>query len=163
MITIVTMEPSHWPDVKRIYQEGIKTKQATFETEAPEWEQWNSAHLKTCRLVALEEKKVLGWAALSPVSGRCVYGGVAEVSVYLDSEARGKGLGKKMLAQLIIESEANNLWTLQSGIFPENIASVKMHTDNGFRVVGNRVRIGQLDGVWKDTILLERRSTKNGI
>ena len=157
------MLPEHWPSVKKIYQEGIATGNATFQTTAPEWEEWDAAHVKKSRLVSIEHNNVLGWAALTAVSGRCVYGGVAEVSVYVAADARGKGVGKKLLQALIDESEKNNFWTLQAGIFPENESSIKIHTGCGFRIIGRREKIGQMDGVWRDTLLLERRSTITGI
>jgi L-amino acid N-acyltransferase YncA len=163
MVTIDTMLPTDWRQVKSIYEEGIKTGNATFEMSAPEWAVWDKGHLQEARIIAKENGDVLGWAALSPVSGRCVYAGVAEVSVYITSAARGKGLGKQLLQKLVEESEANNLWTLQAGIFPENIASIKIHEDCGFRVIGKRERIGKMDGVWRDTLLLERRSDKVGL
>ncbi len=157
------MLPQHWEDVKRIYEEGIGTGNATFQTAAPEWEEWNKAHLQTCRLIAVENDKLLGWAALTPVSDRCVYAGVAEVSVYIAEAARGKGMGKQLLRALINESEQHNLWTLQAGIFPENTGSIKIHEACGFRIIGKRERIGKMNGVWRDTILLERRSNTVGI
>ena len=163
MISIEKMQPGHWQQVKTIYEDGIKTGNATFEISAPEWEAWDKAHMQQCRFVAVENEKVLGWAALVPVSGRCVYAGVAEVSVYVSDEARGKGLGKLLLQKLVEESEANDLWTLQAGIFPENIASITIHQSNGFRIIGTRERIGRLNGIWRDTLLLERRSGKVGI
>ena len=163
MIAIEEMLPEHWLQVSVIYEDGIKTGNATFETAAPEWNSWDHSHLQQCRFVAFEDDKILGWAALSPVSGRCVYAGVAEVSVYINSEARGKGLGKQLLQKLIEESEVSNLWTLQAGIFPENIASIKIHEACGFRIVGKRERIGQMNGIWRDTLLLERRSDKVGV
>ena len=160
-IFALTME--HWPDVKRIYEEGIATGNATFQTSAPEWEEWNNAHLITCRWVATENNEVLGWAALTPVSGRCVYAGVAEVSVYVAAAARGKGVGKQLLQALINESEQHNLWTLQAGIFPENAASIKIHEACGFRIIGTREKIGKMNGGWRDTVLLERRSHIIGV
>ena len=163
MTSFEKMQFSHWQEVKTIYEEGIQTGQATFELSVPEWEIWDEAHLKECRIIAKEDDKVLGWAALSPVSGRCVYAGVAEVSVYISTASRGKGLGKQLLQKLITESEANNLWTLQAGIFPENIASVKIHEDCGFRIIGKRERIGKMSDTWRDTLLLERRSGKVGV
>src|SRR5882672_6392213 len=123
MISIEKMQPEHWQQVKTIYEDGIKTGNATFEISAPEWEAWDKAHMQQCRFVAVENEKVLGWAALVPVSGRCGYAGVAEISVYVSADARGKGSGKLLLQKLVEESEANYLWTLQAGIFPENIAS----------------------------------------
>ena len=160
---IMPLLPNNWQQVKSIYESGIAKGMATFETKAPEWEQWNNSHLPFARLVAVENNKVIGWAALSPVSNRCVYGGVAEVSVYIAPEQRGKGVGKKLLQQLITESEANGIWTLQAGIFAENTPSAKLHESVGFRLVGYREKIGQLGSEWKNTILMERRSTKVGI
>ncbi len=160
---IIKMTSEHWPHVKAIYENGIATGQATFQTSSPEWEEWDSAHVKACRLVAIENDRVIGWAALTAVSGRCVYAGVGEVSVYVDESARGKGVGKALLKELIQESEDHNFWTLQAGIFPENIASIKIHESTGFRIIGTREKIGQMNGVWRDTILLERRSMAVGI
>ena len=163
MIEIIEMTAPHWGEVKRIYLEGIATGQATFQTSAPDWEQWDSSHLASCRLVAVEKGQVLGWAALTPVSGRCVYAGVAEVSVYVAANARGKGVGKKLLAALVTESEKHGIWTLQAGIFPENVASIQLHLKSGFRMIGTRERIGKMNGEWRDTALLERRSKLIGI
>ena len=160
---IRSMIPSDWEAVARIYAEGIATGYATFEQEIPSWENWDKNHLKDCRLVAEENNAVLGWAALSPVSSRCVYGGVAEVSVYVGDEARGKGIGKALMLDLIESSEAVGLWTLQSGIFPENTASIVLHENVGFRKIGVRERVGKLDDQWKDNVLFERRSKKVGI
>jgi L-amino acid N-acyltransferase YncA len=157
------MEPRHWNEIRRIYEEGLATGNATFQTTAPEWEEWDKAHIKTGRLVAFENGIIVGWAALTPVSGRCVYGGVAEISVYVAQTERGKGVGKYLLKSLIENSEANKFWTLQAGIFPENIASIKIHEANGFRLIGKREKIGQMNGVWRDTVLLERRSKIVGV
>lgn len=162
---IEAMTAAHWPAVRSIYAEGIATGNATFATELPTWQDWDSSHLPTCRLVALAADapdQVLGWAALTPVSGRCVYAGVAEVSVYVAAEARGLGVGKALLTALVAESEQQGLWTLQAGIFPENTASIRLHEAAGFRLVGRRERIGQLQGQWRDTVLLERRSATVG-
>jgi phosphinothricin acetyltransferase len=153
------MTPEHWPDVKRIYEEGIATGNATFQTAAPSWEEWDGSHLTHSRLVAIDGDRITGWAALTPVSGRCVYAGVAEVSVYVAETARGKGVGKQLLSRLIAESEEKGLWTLQAGIFPENKASITLHERLGFRTVGIREKIGKMNGQWRDTALLERRST----
>jgi L-amino acid N-acyltransferase YncA len=147
-----------WPMVREIYLDGLATGNASFETSAPEWEAWNGDHLKHSRLVAEADGKILGWAALSPVSGRCVYGGVAEVSVYVSAEVRGKGIGAELLNTLIKTSEENGIWTLQSGIFQENEPSIKLHEKCGFRVLGYREKIGQRDGVWRNVVLMERRS-----
>ena len=148
-----------WPQVSRIYSEGIATRQATFEPRVPAWEEWDRDHLQDCRLVARrKDGQVVGWAALSPVSGRCVYAGVASLSIYVAEAARGQGVGKALMQALIEASEQQGIWTLKTGIFPENAASIALHKSCGFREVGRRERIGQMDGVWRDTILLERRS-----
>jgi L-amino acid N-acyltransferase YncA len=160
---IDTMKENDWEQVRSIYLEGIATGDATFETEAPSWDKWNAAHISSCRLVARSGDTVRGWAALSPVSSRCVYGGVAEVSIYIGQRYRGMGLGRALLMALITESEKNGLWTLQAGIFPENQASIDLHKRCGFREVGRRERIGKMDGRWRDTVLLERRSSIVGI
>lgn len=162
-MTIQLLTEAHWPAVRAIYEAGMATGNATFETQAPAWEAWDKGHLPHSRLVALNDAgTVLGWAALSPVSGRCVYGGVAEISVYLAEEARGQGLGRQLLQALIAESEANGIWTLQAGTFEENKASIGLHTQAGFRIVGYRERIGQHHGVWRNTVQLERRSLTVG-
>jgi phosphinothricin acetyltransferase len=163
MIEIKPLEPLHWNEVRRIYEEGLHTGNATFQTSAPEWEEWDKSHIQTGRFVAIENENILGWAALTPVSGRCVYGGVAEISVYVSENARGKGVGKELLKSLIENSEANGFWTLQAGIFPENIASIRIHEATGFRIIGKREKIGKMNGQWRDTILLERRSQIIGI
>jgi phosphinothricin acetyltransferase len=156
---IEKMRPEHWPRVRAIYLEGVATGQATFETEAPVWERWDAAHLPFARLVALADGgRVAGWAALGPVSTRKVYEGVAEVSVYVGEGFRGRGLGRALLEALVRESEAAGVWTLQASVFPENAASVALHLVCGFREVGRRERVARLRGVWRDTILLERRS-----
>ncbi|MEZ2444622.1 N-acetyltransferase family protein [Chitinophaga sp. RCC_12] len=162
-MTILPMTSTHGPQVLAIYEAGISTGNATFQTTAPTWEEWDQSHLKSCRLVAAEDDRVLGWAALTPVSGRCVYAGVAEVSVYVAPDAQGKGIGKALLQTLIEQSEENNLWTLQAGIFPENTGSIKIHEACGFRIVGRRERIGKMGDTWRDTLLLERRSKKVGV
>ncbi|MGB8919163.1 MAG: N-acetyltransferase family protein [Candidatus Sulfotelmatobacter sp.] len=160
---ILPMQPENWPAVREIYREGIATGNATFESELPDWEKWDNNHRKDCRLIARKEEQVLGWAALSPVSGRRVYAGVAEVSVYVAVAARGTGVGKSLLQALIAESELHGLWTLQAGIFRENAASVALHKSCGFREVGVRQRIGKLGGTWRDVLLLERRSATIGL
>ena len=147
-----------WEEVKTIYEKGIATGNATFQTSAPAWEAWDRAHLSNCRIVGLADGKVIGWAALTPVSSRCVYAGVAEVSVYIDPDLSGKGFGLEILNRLVQLSEAAGIWTLQAGIFPENAASVRIHKKAGFRIIGNREKIGKQQGVWRDTLLLERRS-----
>jgi phosphinothricin acetyltransferase len=160
---IRTLTADDWDTVRSIYLDGLATGQATFETQAPSWTQWNNAHLPVPRLVATSEECVLGWAALSPVSARAVYVGVAEVSVYVDKDSRGKGVGKALFAALIAESEKNGIWTLQASVFPENVASIALHRACDFCVVGRRERIGKRNGVWRDTLLLERRSKRVGI
>jgi phosphinothricin acetyltransferase len=162
-IEIAALRSSDWESVSRIYAEGIATGHATFETAIPSWEEWDGAHLATPRLVARDAERTLGWAALSPVSGRCVYGGVAEVSVYVAAAARGRGVGRSLLEALVAQSEAAGLWTLQAGVFPENEASLAIHRLCGFREVGRRERIGKLGGVWRDVVLLERRSRVAGV
>lgn len=163
-MTIEPLSEAHWPAVKSIYEAGIATGNATFETQAPEWEAWDLAHLTHSRLVAVDEAgAVRGWAALSPVSSRCVYGGVAEISVYIAAEARGQGVGRQLLQGLIADSEAHGIWTLQAGTFEENAASIGLHTQAGFRVIGHRERIGQHHGVWRNTVQMERRSPTVGV
>ena len=153
------MNAEDWNSVASIYKQGIATGFATFETNVPDFETWDSAHLKTCRIVAIQGDEIVGWAALSPVSGRCVYGGVGEVSVYIAAKARGLGVGKLLMEQLILESEKEGLWTLQSGIFPENEASIQLHKKMGFRYIGKREKIGRtVEGIWRDNVLFERRS-----
>jgi len=161
--TIAAMQPTDWPAVERIYLEGIADGNATFETDSPGWEKWNLAHHKHSRLVAKENDQVVAWAALSPGSSRRVYRGVAEVSIYVAESAREKGIGKALFTELIRHSELNEIWTLQAGIFPENMASIALHKSCGFREVGVRVRIGQLGGQWRNTVLLERRSPIVGV
>lgn len=163
MITTRDYSPADWPDVDRIYREGIKTGLATFETEPKAQAGFEGKSVKNSALVATEDDHVLGWAVMWPVSDRCVYGGVAEVSVYVGEDARGKGVGKLLLNALITRSEELGFWTLQAGIFPENEASRAIHEACGFRVFGVRERIGKLHGVWKDNMQLERRSSINGI
>ena len=161
-LTITFMQPGDWQSVEAIYREGIRTGNATFEQQVPGWEEWNNDHLQHSRIIAKADGVVAGWAALSPVSGRCVYGGVAEVSVYVAEKFRGQKIGTGLLKELIRQSEENNIWTLQAGIFPENKSSLRIHEANGFRTVGYRERIGQMNGVWRDTVLLERRSGSIG-
>jgi len=156
-VEIVEMQPSHWRQVCEIYRQGLKTGQATFEIEVPSPEKWDARHLADARLVALADGAIAGWAALSPVSARAAYSGVAEVSVYVAERHRGQGVGRALLAELVAESEKIGIWTLQASVFPENAASVAIHRSCGFREVGRRERIGKLSGVWRDTILLERR------
>jgi phosphinothricin acetyltransferase len=160
---VAGMGASDWPEVRAIYIEGIATGDATFEKNAPEWDAWDSGHLRRCRLVARSDGGIAGWAALSAGSGRCVYGGVAEVSVYVAERARGRGIGSALLAELVAESERNGIWTLQAGIFPENEASIRAHRKAGFRVVGTRERLGAMNGRWRDVVLMERRSGVVGV
>ncbi|HET7840814.1 MAG TPA: GNAT family N-acetyltransferase [Terriglobia bacterium] len=155
---IQPLRPPDWDAVRAIYREGIETRNATFETETPTWEKWDAAHLPFARLVARGEDGVLGWAALSPVSVRQCYAGVAEASIYVAKRHWGGGIGKTLLEALIQASEARGVWTLQASIFPENAVSLALVKRYGFREVGRRERIAQLDGVWRDTLLLERRS-----
>ena len=162
-IAIKSMREQDWPSVRSIYEEGIETGNATFEQRAPEWEKWDRGHLSTCRLVARAEHEILGWAALSPVSSRCVYAGVAEVSVYVAGRARGRKIGFKLLGALVNASESEGIWTLQAGIFPENVASIELHKRHGFRIVGTRERLGCMDGLWRDVVLMERRSSVAGV
>jgi L-amino acid N-acyltransferase YncA len=163
LLVIQAMTADDWPSVKTIYEEGIATKNATFETEAPAWENWDKAHRPDCRLIARYDDEIVGWAALTPVSGRCVYAGVAEVSVYVAAVARGQGVGKALLNQLVLDSEKAGIWTLQAGIFPENSASVALHEACGFRVLGRREKLGMMDGMWRDVLLMERRSSVVGV
>jgi L-amino acid N-acyltransferase YncA len=155
------LRPQDWLDVVRIYEEGMLTGNATFETQLPSWEAWDAAHLVEHRLVATLDDEVVGWAALSPYSDRECYRGVAEESIYIAERARGLGLGRRLLGALIASAEAAGIWTLQAGIFPENEASIALHVALGFRVVGVRERLGRSRGVWRDVVLLERRSEMN--
>jgi phosphinothricin acetyltransferase len=165
------MKSQDWNSVRAIYEEGIATGNATFEMNVPEWKVWNQDHLPDCRFVAREEGEIVGWAALSPVSGRCVYAGVAEVSVYVAASARGRGIGKALLHTLVEGSENQGIWTLQAGIFPENEASIALHRSCGFRVVGRREHPGRMmpaakgaaGGAWRDVVLMERRSNVVGV
>ncbi|OIO14676.1 N-acetyltransferase [Candidatus Gottesmanbacteria bacterium CG11_big_fil_rev_8_21_14_0_20_37_11] len=157
------LTPKDWGQIIRIYLEGIKTGNATFEVEVPGFRKWDRSHIPNCRIVARYNDVILGYAVLSPVSSRCVYRGVAEVSIYIGEEYRRKGVGKQLLEKLISLSESKGYWTLQAGIFPENIASIKLHKKCGFREVGRREKIGKMkDGRWRDVILMERRSKITG-
>lgn len=162
--------PADWPRVSEIYREGIESGNATFATTVPEWDEWNESRHPTVRIVVVdavddvEDGRVIGFATVSPVSKRPVYAGVAEVMVYVAASARGRGVGSRLLAALVAESEAAGIWTLQAGIFPENVASIRAHERVGFRLIGRHERIGHFhDGRWRDTVLLERRSTVVGI
>jgi phosphinothricin acetyltransferase len=159
---IEAMIPAHWEQVRAIYLEGVATGLATFEVEAPSWEEWDAAHLPFARLVSRADGKVVGWAALSPVSRRRCYAGVAEVSIYVSSADRGHGIGRQLLLAAIAESERHGIWTLQGATFPENEASRRLQRACGFREIGKRERIAQLRGEWRDTVLTERRSTVVG-
>ena len=161
-LSIRSMTPEDWPAVARIYQEGMDTNLATFQTECPSWDEWNAAHLSKCRLVAVVDDAVAGWAALSPYSSRSVYSGVAHLSIYIGQEARGVGVGKALLTAMIAASEEAGFWTLQSGIMVNNAASIALHSSCGFRLVGYREKIGQdRNGVWRNTLLMERRSARD--
>jgi phosphinothricin acetyltransferase len=163
-ITVRRMTREDWDEVRAIYLEGIATGLATFETDAPGWERWESAHLECARLVAINsDQKIVGWAALSPTSARAVYAGVAEVSVYVRSKHWGRGIGRRLLRGVVTESEKHGIWTLQAGIFAENHASLALHKSCGFREVGRRERIAKLKDRWHDTVILERRSRVSGI
>ncbi|WP_143315011.1 GNAT family N-acetyltransferase [Clostridium sp. HBUAS56017] len=163
-IEIIKMEKYHWENVKDIYFQGISTNIATFQRSVPTFQEWDSSHIKECRLVASFGEKVLGWTALSKVSSRCVYNGVAEVSIYIGEEFRGKGVGKALLNALIKESEENGFWTLQSGIIRENVKSIELHKMCGFRELGIREKVARMsNGVWHDVVLMERRSAVTGI
>jgi phosphinothricin acetyltransferase len=156
------MNASDWPAVKAIYQAGIATGNATFETTAPDWAAWDGSHLTDHRLVACAaDGTVIGWAALSPVSDRCVDAGVAENSLYIHPDHRRQGVGTWLLDALVAAAERAGYWTIQTGIFPENVASIATHERCGFRIVGRRERVGQLHGIWRDTLFLERRSARH--
>jgi L-amino acid N-acyltransferase YncA len=161
-VEIRDLRPLDWPEVARIFQEGIRTGASTFEVEVPSWEAWDASHLAEHRLVVTLDGEVVGWAALSPASDRACYAGVAEHSIYIAERLRGLGFGRQLLGALIESAERGGIWTLQSGIFPENLASVALHTSLGFRVVGVRERLGRAHDGWRDVLLLERRSEVNG-
>ena len=162
-LVIETMHPTDWEQVRAIYLEGIATRNATFETEAPDWKRWHAAHLSFGRLVARVDNELLGWGALSPVSDRRCYAGVAEASVYVQADHWGQGIGEALLRGVIEVSEKHGVWTLQAGIFPENLTSLAVARKCGFREVGKRERLGKLHGVWRDVLLLERRSKVVGL
>ncbi|WP_238881833.1 GNAT family N-acetyltransferase [Clostridium sp. YIM B02551] len=158
-VNIRSMVKQDWEGVARIYQQGMDTNISTFQTECPSYEEWDKGHVKSCRLVALEGEKVIGWAALSAVSSRCVYAGVGELSIYIDNNYKGKGVGSKLLSCLITESEDHEYWTIQSGIMEENEASINLHKKCGFREIGYREKVGKdRNGKWRNTIMMERRS-----
>ncbi|GET32835.1 phosphinothricin N-acetyltransferase [Prolixibacter bellariivorans] len=162
-VKLRAMTPDDWPEVARIYDEGLKTGNATFQQVVPTWEEWNTGHVQSCRMVAIIEGTMAGWAALSAVSSRAVYAGVAEVSVYIGKDFRGMRIGNRLMKNLIDESEKESFWTLQSSIFPENEASIKLHEKYGLRTIGYREKVGKMDGVWRDTVIMERRSKVVGI
>lgn len=158
------MTPNDWPEVRAIYLEGILGGNATFESEAPPWSEWDSSHLSFARLVAKNEDGVIvGWAALSPVSPRACYRGVAEVSVYVSAKCQRQGIGRSLMREMIRVSENSGIWTLQGSVFPENHNSLKMCASCGFRQIGRRKHIAKMDGLWRDTIMVERRSTQVGL
>ena len=151
------MAREDWEAVEAIYAEGIATRQATFETSTPTWDEFDRGRLRDHRYVAVDGGRVVGWVALSPTSSRACYAGVAEHSVYVSESARGRGVGKALMAALLASADAGGIWTIQTSVFPDNAATVALHESLGFRVVGRRERIAQLDGAWRDTVLLERR------
>jgi len=157
------MESTDWLAVAEIYRQGIETGNATFQQTIPTWDEWNNAHAVNCRLVAEVGNEIAGWAALSSVSARAVYSGVAEVSVYIGNNYKGRHVGTLLLQSLISESERNGYWTLQSGIFPENTASISLHKKTGFREIGYREKVSKMKNVWRNTVLFERRSTLTGV
>lgn len=161
-MSIEEMRPEDWESVARIYREGIETGNATFETSVPSYEHWVSAHLRGFSLVARKDGDVLGWVSLSPVSSRCVYSGVAEVSLYVSEKHRGMGVGSALMKAIIVLSESKGIWTLQGGTFPENNASLVLQKKFGFREVGRRERLGKMSGHWRDVVLTERRSSRAG-
>ena len=156
-VQIRDLRPGDWPEVSRIYAEGLGTGNATFETEVPSWQEWDAAHLAEHRFVAAAGGEIVGWAALSPVSRRPCYAGVTEATVYVAERVRGQGIGAALLERLISSTAAAGIWTLQASVFPENEPSLALLKRHGFREVGVRERIAQLDGIWRDTVLLERR------
>ena len=163
MIKIRPFVKSDFPSVKDIYQQGIDTGDATFQEQAKGYDDWNESLLPNCRLVAENNGQVIGWAALSSASNRCVYSGIAEVSVYVSSNSQGSGVGNSLLDALIKASEEEGIWTLQAGIFPENKASIHIHSKNGFKVLGIREKLGQMNGIWRDIVFMERRSKLVGL
>ena len=163
MITIRPFVKSDFPSVKGIYQQGIDSGEATFQEQAKDYDVWNESLLPSCRLVAESNRQIIGWAALSSASNRCVYSGIAEVSVYVSSNSQGLGVGNSLLKALIKASEEEGIWTLQAGIFPENKASIHIHSKNGFKVLGIREKLGQMNGIWRDIVFMERRSKVVGL
>jgi len=163
MVTIRPFVKSDFPSVKDIYQQGIDSGEATFQEQAKDYDVWNESLLPSCRLVAESNRQIIGWAALSSTSNRCVYSGIAEVSVYVSSNSQGLGVGNSLLEALIKASEEEGIWTLQAGIFPENKASIHIHSKNGFKVLGIREKLGQMNGIWRDIVFMERRSKVVGL
>lgn len=162
-IEYVVITEQNYPQVQLIYSHGLETRNATFETSVPDWQKWDHSHLQHSRIAIMKEDVMLGWGALTKVSDRCVYEGVAEISVYIHKDFWGQGVGTMIMQKLISESETNGIWSLMSGVFPENKNSIQLHLKEGFRIIGTRERIAQLDGIWRDTVLLQRRSEKIGI
>jgi phosphinothricin acetyltransferase len=162
-LVIEEMRPEDWVQMRSIYAEGLATGQSTFETQTPDWPTWNETHHQHSRLVARLGGEVVGWGALAPVSRRRCYAGVAEASLYVATRWQGRGIGKRLLEALIASSERNGIWTLTGATFPENTASLRLQESCGFRLVGRRERIGQLHGIWRDTVLTERRSKLVGV
>lgn len=162
-MSIILFQPEYWTSVAEIYRFGILSRNATFETEVPDFEVWNQKFHPHLLWVAQYHQEVVGWAGLMPISARKVYAGVAEVSIYVHPDSAGHGIGKKLMQHLVVESEQADIWTLQASIFPENTASIRLHESSGFRKVGFREKIAQLEGIWRDTLIYERRSTVAGI
>lgn len=157
------LTPNDSTQILEIYKMGLLTRKATFETRVPSWQEWDAKHHQHSRFVFLENNQILGWVALAPTSVRKVYAGVAEVSIYIHTQATGKGIGSQLMEKVITSSENHGIWTLQSSVFPENKATLKLHEKFGFRIIGIREKVAQLNNVWKDTLLLERRSKKTGL
>ncbi len=160
---IISFGKEQFPEIAEIYRQGLETGNATFETSVPNWEDWDKSKLEHSRFAAVTDNIIVGWAALSAVSGRCVYEGVAEVSIYISNDHKGQGIGKALMTKLIVESEINGIWTLQSGMFPENEATIALHKSTGFRIIGHREKIGKLGDTWRDTVIMERRSKTIGL
>jgi L-amino acid N-acyltransferase YncA len=158
-----TITDKNFSQAQEIYSQGLATNTATFQNDSPQWEEWDTSHLPFCRISIVQDGIMKGWTALTPVSGRCAYAGVAEVSIYIAADQRGKGIGSILMKELIGQSEKHGIWTLQSSIFSENAGSIKLHEKCGFRLVGFREKIGKKNGVWKDNVIMERRSSIIGI
>jgi L-amino acid N-acyltransferase YncA len=162
-ISFDTIGEANFSEVQMIYEQGLRTRNATFESTVPDWSKWNQSHLSHSRIAVMYQNQMIGWGSLSAISERCVYAGVAEISVYVHADYWERGIGSIIMQKLIDESEKNGIWSLMSGVFPENEASIRIHLKEGFRIVGTREKIGKLDDVWRDTILLQRRSKIVGI